>query len=285
MANGNFDLLTTTRYDPYFKSLEWNADDDGPSPFLLLPYHRDRLSVAANEHEWKIAKASLTYQKLNIVCLEAVYQSEESKFHAPSRRVKLNLSPLFFASLNVFVFKVRITLSRSGKLAVTTTPMPPLTSDPTILPIPRNIPDESIETILLHLDQESTPPSLFTITKTTNRRIYDEARQRNHLPSLPSPTDVLLYNPEQLITETTIFNVAFYRSSGWITPALSSGCLPGVMRRWLLEEGRIREDHEGILTRSVVKEGELILLFNGAQGCRLGRIGEATLMSLYFDSP
>lgn len=252
--NENFELLTTTRYDPYLKSLEWNADDDGPSPFLLLPYHRDRLSVAADEHKWKIAKASLTYQKLKIVCLEAIYQSEESELHVPCRRV-------------------RITLSRSGKLAVTTTPMPSLTSDPTILPISRNIPEESIGTILLHLDQESTAPSLFTITKTTNRRIYDEARQRNHLPSLPSPTDVLLYNSEQLITETTIFNVAFYRSSGWITPALSSGCLPGVMRRWLLEEGRIREDHEGILTRSVVKEGELILLFNGAQGCRLGRIG------------
>jgi 4-amino-4-deoxychorismate lyase len=266
--NENFELLTTTRYDPYLKSLEWNADDDGPSPFLLLPYHRDRLSVAADEHKWKIAKASLTYQKLKIVCLEAICQSEE-----PSHRVMLNLSP-FFASVNVFVIKVRITLSRSGKLAVTTTPMPPLTSDPTILPIPRNIQDKSIGTILLHLDQESTPSSLFTITKTTNRRIYDEARQRNHLPSLPSPTEVLLYNPEQLITETTIFNVALYRSSGWITPALSSGCLPGVMRRWLLEEGRIREDHEGILTRSIVKEGELILLFNGAQGCRLGRIGD-----------
>lgn len=270
--NENFELLTTTRYDPYLKSLEWNADDDGPSPFLLLPYHRDRLSVAADEHKWKIAKASLTYQKLKIVCLEAIYQSEESELHVPCRRVMLNLAP-FFASMNVFVIKVRITLSRSGKLAVTTTPMPSLTSDPTILPISRNIPEESIGTILLHLDQESTAPSLFTITKTTNRRIYDEARQRNHLPSLPSPTDVLLYNSEQLITETTIFNVAFYRSSGWITPALSSGCLPGVMRRWLLEEGRIREDHEGILTRSVVKEGELILLFNGAQGCRLGRIG------------
>ncbi|EDR15200.1 uncharacterized protein LACBIDRAFT_243106 [Laccaria bicolor S238N-H82] len=258
--NEDFELLTTTRYDPYLKSLEWNADDDGPSPFLLLPYHRDRLSVAADEHKWEIAKSSLMYQKLKIVCLEAIYQSEESKLH------------------------VRITLSRSGKLAVTTTPMPPLTSDPTILPIPRNIPERRIETILLHLDQKSTPPSLFTITKTTNRRIYDEARQRNHLPSLPSPTDVLLYNPEQLITETTIFNVAFYRSSGWITPALSSGCLPGVMRRWLLEKGRIREDREGILTRSVVKEGELILLFNGAQGCRLGRIGEATLKILCSNS-
>jgi len=269
--NENFELLTTTRYDPYLKSLEWNADDDGPSPFLLLPYHRDRLSVAADEHKWKIAKASLTYQKFKIACLEAIYQSEESKLHVSSRRVMLNLSP-FLASMNVFVIKVRITLSSSGKLAVTTTPMPPLTSDPTILPMPRNIPEKSIETILLHLDQESTPPSLFTITKTTNRRIYDEARQRNHLASLPSPTDVLLYNPEQLITETTIFNVAFYSSFGWITPALSSGCLPGVMRRWLLGEGRIREDHEGILTRSVVKEGELILLFNGAQGCRLGRI-------------
>jgi branched-subunit amino acid aminotransferase/4-amino-4-deoxychorismate lyase len=69
--------------------------------------------------------------------------------------------------------------------------------------------------------------------------------------------------------ETTIFNAAFYRDSQWVTPATTSGCLGGVMRRWLLENGRIREE---ILRKNAISEGEWVLLFNGVQGCRIGRL-------------
>lgn len=91
-----------------------------------------------------------------------------------------------------------------------------------------------------------------------------------------SPADVLLYNPLDQISETTIYNVAFYRSNRWQTPPVSSGCLPGVLRRWLLEQGRIYEADENLLTRESSQEGEYVLLFNGVHGCRLGRLALPT---------
>lgn len=57
-----------------------------------------------------------------------------------------------------------------------------------------------------------------------------------------------------------------------MTPPESSGCLPGVLRRWLLEQGRIKEAREGVLTRDSVVDGECVLLMNGVRGCELGRI-------------
>lgn len=114
--------------------------------------------------------------------------------------------------------------------------------------------------------------------------MYDEARTRASVPPLsatPSadttlPADVLLYNPLNQISETTIYNVAFYRSKRWQTPPVSTGCLPGVLRRWLLEQGRIYEADENLLTRESIQEGECVLLFNGVQGCRLGRLALPT---------
>lgn len=72
--------------------------------------------------------------------------------------------------------------------------------------------------------------------------------------------------------ETTIFNVAFYRDSQWTTPAATSGCLSGIMRRCLLENGRIQEDVNQILMTDAIHEGERVLLFNAVQGCRIGTL-------------
>ena len=135
----------------------------------------------------------------------------------------------------------------------------------------------------IYLDKEPTTPSIFTTTKTTFRNIYDHARTRNEmrLQQQQQPgssvvwsggSDVILFNDKGFIMETTIFNVAFYRSSKWVTPSTNSGCLPGVMRRWLLQNHRISEDETGCLTKDSIQQGEWVLLFNGVQGCRLGKV-------------
>lgn len=119
--------------------------------------------------------------------------------------------------------------------------------------------------------------SMFTATKTTFRDVYDHARVRNEKRLQPGSTDwsgsdVLLYNDEGYIMEATIFNVAFYRSCKWVTPSTNSGCLPGVMRRWLLQNNQIFEDESRCLTKDSIQPGEWVLLFNGVQGCRLGKV-------------
>jgi 4-amino-4-deoxychorismate lyase len=123
--------------------------------------------------------------------------------------------------------------------------------------------------IELFLDKVATPSSLFTATKTTHRSHYTAARARFGLPDIGGPADVLLWNTKGMITETVVRNVAFFRRRRWITPHDSTGCLPGVTRRWLLEQGRVIVDDQGLLTRDNPKEGELVLVFNAVEGCRI----------------
>lgn len=130
--------------------------------------------------------------------------------------------------------------------------------------------------LTIHPDYQPTQPDIFTRTKTTHRPQYTAARDRLKLPPLatPSDADVLLYNPLGSLTETSIRNIAFLRGSPprWVTPRAETGCLSGVMRRWLLEQGRVIEAQEGELLKGDLVDGEYVLTFNGVEGCRLGRI-------------
>ena len=137
-------------------------------------------------------------------------------------------------------------------------------------------PDFGLALLTIHLDTIPTPSSVFTRTKTTHRDHYNAARSRFGIPPPPSPSldEVLLFNDNDDITETSIRNIAFVRRSPpqWVTPAGSTGCLPGVVRRWLLEHGRVVEADEGELKKDSIVKGEYVLTFNGVEGCRLGRI-------------
>lgn len=177
-------------------------------------------------------------------------------------------------------------MEESGALTATASPVKPFTSDPTSAAFFK--PDTDYHSLFgvplrIHIDSEPTPSSVFTQTKTTCRTLYDEARIRALVPD-PSathtdptlPSDVLLYNSDNHISEASIYNVAFYRSKRWQTPPASTGCLPGVLRRWLLEQGRIYEADENLLTRESIVEGECVLLFNGVRGCTLGKLALPT---------
>lgn len=123
----------------------------------------------------------------------------------------------------------------------------------------------------VYLDPESTPPSIFTCTKTTKREMYNSARERAKLaplapssPGRPVPSEeVLIHNERQHITEGSFTNFAVYRSRRWVTPSADSGCLPGVMRRWIVEQGRVYEASEETFNRESLRQDEWLLLFNG----------------------
>jgi 4-amino-4-deoxychorismate lyase len=103
--------------------------------------------------------------------------------------------------------------------------------------------------------------------------MYNASRARAGLTSLPLPSDahkdVLLYTAEGVVTETSIRNVAFRRGDKWITPSTQSGCLPGVVRRLMLEEGRLIE---GDIRVEELRHDEMVLTMNSVEGCSLGRL-------------
>jgi len=257
----SFALLSSTRYDPFLENFKWNNNEDGSeSPFLLLHYHFDRLRVAAKKHGWAEAENALSWHAFRSECHRVVQAFPEAE--------------------RLAACKIRIVLTESGALTATATPVSPFTSDPTSASFFK--PDTDYQflfgpPLIIQVDSEPTPISIFTTTKTTNRAVYDAARARSGvtpdiIPFSPPPSDVLLYNSRNTMTETSIYNVAFYRSNRWLTPPISTGCLPGVLRRWLLEQGRIFEADDNLLTKESIVEGECVLLVNGVQGCQLGKI-------------
>ncbi|KAI0652400.1 aminotransferase class IV-domain-containing protein [Trametes meyenii] len=241
-----FNLVSSTRFDARFRDVAWNTEAHSgvPSPFLLLNYHRDRLLGAAKTHGWDVPRESLE-TRLEELCDAAVRHSGDNG--------ELSL-------------RIRILLSREGSLSVTASPTSSLlTYDPTTLSfwLPTSSPEPPVLVsyrLHVHLDTIPTSSSVFTHTKTTCRDHYTEARARFGIPPPPTPSlhEVLLFNDDGELTETSIRNIAFVRRDPpcWVTPPATTGCLPGVMRRWLLEQGRVIEAEPGELMREKVVDGE-----------------------------
>ena len=98
----------------------------------------------------------------------------------------------------------------------------------------------------------------FLYHKTTKRGVYEEARR-----DCDANTDVILINERDEITETTITNIAVFRDGQWITPALSCGLLPGVLRAELLSRGEIVE---GIIHPEDLHSSDPVRCFNALRG-------------------
>lgn len=76
--------------------------------------------------------------------------------------------------------------------------------------------------------------------KTTDRDIYDEALCQAEKNGMD---DMILCNERGEIAETGIFNILWHDDTlqQWFTPALSSGCVAGVQRAYLLDSGKLQE--------------------------------------------
>ncbi|KAI9462410.1 aminotransferase [Lactarius psammicola] len=250
-----FDLLTAIRYDSSLLNFAWNSaiNQGQPSPFLLLPYHFARLEAAVALHGWRHAFTPLSWGSFQHACQRAV-----ETYNGPAKG-----GPL----------KLRLVLNRTGAITITVMPTDTLTADPMlaahISPSTDSLSNSLGDPITLFLDVAATPPSLFTATKTTHRGPYAEARSRLGLPDVGGSADVLLWNAEGMLMETSIRNFALFRRGRWVTPHDSTGCLHGVTRRWLLEQGLVKGDDRALLHKDNLKDGELVLTFNAVEGCRI----------------
>ncbi|MCB4455365.1 aminotransferase class IV family protein [Leisingera sp. McT4-56] len=96
--------------------------------------------------------------------------------------------------------------------------------------------------------------------KTTRRALYDTARA-----ALPEGVDELLFlNRRGEVCEGTITNLFVTRADGrMVTPPLSCGLLPGILRQVLLERG---ECQEAVLELQDLKDAKAIHMGNSLRG-------------------
>lgn len=118
--------------------------------------------------------------------------------------------------------RVRMRLAPSGALAVEVSPLPRLAE----LPVPvavRPAPMGADDFRLTH--------------KTSLRALYDEAR------SEAGTAEVVFVDEPGFVTEGSWSNIFVEREGVLLTPPLSLGLLPGVLRAELIEKGRAAESH------------------------------------------
>ncbi|NIZ61819.1 4-amino-4-deoxychorismate lyase [Sedimentitalea sp. CY04] len=140
--------------------------------------------------------------------------------------------------------RCRLTLGIDGDLEVTTAPMPKRW----------HMPNFVISDVRLNSDDQMLRH------KTTRRALYDKARA-----ALPVGThEAVLLNERGELCEGTITNIMLTTPDGeQLTPALSSGCLPGVYRQSMLDHGRLRE---AVLTLTDLSDARHIYLINSLRG-------------------
>ena len=100
--------------------------------------------------------------------------------------------------------------------------------------------------------------------KTTRRTPYEEAAARH-----PGADDVVLVNDRGEVVETTIANLVVRIDGEWLTPPLDAGCLPGVYREELIDQGALREHPVSV---SDLLEADEVAVINSVQGWRPGKL-------------
>ncbi|MBK7356944.1 MAG: aminodeoxychorismate synthase component I [Propionivibrio sp.] len=112
------------------------------------------------------------------------------------------------------------------------------------------------------LAEERVDPGNYLLGhKTSARRMYDRALAR--LAGCPDFFDAVFLNTRGEVCEGARSNVFIERDGVWLTPPTSSGLLPGVMRRQLLESGRAIE---AVLFKEDLLGAPAIYLTNSLRG-------------------
>jgi para-aminobenzoate synthetase/4-amino-4-deoxychorismate lyase len=161
-----------------------------------------------------------------------------------SSLLDLRKSPGFDAKTR---HRIRLTLATDGRLAIEVSPYPHETSD-----------------IRIWLTDERTSSSdPFRRHKTTRRepydRLYEKAREHGF-------EDVIFANENGEITEGAISNIFIARMGKLLTPPVSSGVLPGVLRRHILETSD--DSGEAVLNVDDLKTADGIYLCSSLRGLR-----------------
>lgn len=174
-------------------------------------------------------------------------------------------------------YKMRVLINKDGQIRVEAhaLPMPHVSATQKITN------DYFLDTLLsgflncpptwtVYVYDKCLVPSPFTSFKTTKREHYNLARaklQELH-KGKEGPAEILLFNGSKELMEGTITNCYVAKTIGnqrvYETPALSTGCLTGVMRHFLVSKRLVRETKN--INIDTLKDGDEVLLSNGIMG-------------------
>ena len=139
--------------------------------------------------------------------------------------------------------RIRLLVTKEGRIS----------SESKALPKPAATPQRII---LADAPVDSSDPFLYH--KTTNRKIYEAARAAG-----PGFDDVLLFNEQGEVTESTIANVAVDIAGKLCTPPVTCGLLPGTLRAHLLQRGELIERR---ITVAELLQSPRVFLLNSVRG-------------------
>lgn len=147
--------------------------------------------------------------------------------------------------------RIRLLLSRNGRYEIQRAAMP----EPRSSPVRLALDDEPVS---------SKSPMLFH--KTTLRSLYDRRRRK-----FPWADDVVLVNERGECTEVTIANLAARFGTTWLTPPLSSGCLPGVQRAIMLDDNVVEES---VLRPNDLRSADELAVFSSLRGWQCAALAD-----------
>lgn len=142
--------------------------------------------------------------------------------------------------------KVRLTLSKDGKISIESTEF---------------IPTKKYGFIKI-TDQKVKSDNIFLYHKTTNRQLYDEYYEKAKKENL---IDYIFLNEKGHITEGCIHNIIILKDGNYITPSRESGLLKGTMLSYLQNKYNIIE--KPITFEEIVKSDK-IFLCNSVSGIK-----------------
>lgn len=143
-------------------------------------------------------------------------------------------------------YRLRLALSPSGAFSVQHAPLAPLAEPVRVLLAP----------------DATHSGDLFLRHKTSIRTRYDAAWRE---AEAKDAFDTLFFNERGELTEGGRSNV-FVRVAGrWLTPPLSSGILPGVMRAVMLDDPQWNAS-EAVITRAILEAADEIVVCNALRG-------------------
>lgn len=280
-SSPDFRIFTTLRFN------RWNTADIRHEDItlrkfldeLLLGYHSERLQASARAFGWTEAVTLLERggRRLLYEHIEEAVNRHPATDKGPARGY-------------CRAFRTRINVSQDAMIDVLVADM----GDDTYFsalhrdnfcrfdqpPTHESTRQEKADFCGVGLDTVPTPPTIFTMHKTSHRDVYDAARSRAAITRYPPTSyEVLLYNTSNEITEASLSSVYFYRGGRWITPAAECGGNMSVTKRLMLQNGLA---FQGRILVEDLHHMEIIGLSNAVRGFFLGQL---TLTGGLFDSP